>query len=943
MNPAEGPAHGPSEIVIRGAREHNLRDIDLRLPREKFVVITGPSGSGKSSLAFDTLYAEGQRRYVESLSAYARQFLDQMTKPEVESIEGLSPAIAIEQKTVSRSARSTVGTSTEIYDYLRLLFARAGTPHCHQCGRPIASQTVAQMTDRALSLPEGQTVMVLAPVVRGRRGEYRKELDDFRSKGFLRVRVDGRMHDLSEEIRIAKGARHDIEVVVDRLRVAERARRRLAESISTALSLADGLVVVVADSGEEWLLSQANACVDCGVSYPEMAPRLFSFNSPAGACETCSGLGTRPVLDPDRLVPDPSISLADGAIEPWRVRGRRGSYYRQLLEALAAHLEIDLDTPWRKLPARARRAVLHGLGDEEIGFSLTQRGRKRAVRRRWDGVVGELERRAEDGDEEIERYRTPAPCPDCDGARLRVEARNVKLGGAALHELTALPIDRLGAWVDGLELDATRRAVADRIVGEIRERLGFLVDVGLGYLRLDRQSGTLSGGEGQRIRLATQIGASLMGVMYILDEPSIGLHARDHQRLIASLLRLRDMGNSILVVEHDEATIEAADHIIDLGPGAGIHGGRVVAQGSREAIAKHPESPTGAYLSGRRRIPVPERRAPGRRVLKLSGCSEHNLRDVDLELPLSLFTVVTGVSGSGKSTLINDTLHRALAARLHGSREQPGRFKRISGVDAIDKVIDVSQSPIGRTPRSNPATYSGAFDGIRQLFAQVPESRVRGYGPGRFSFNVKGGRCETCKGDGLLRVEMSFLPDLFVTCEVCRGRRYNRETLEIRYKEHNIADILDMTVEEALEVFENVGAVRRPLQSLHDVGLDYLHLGQPATTLSGGEAQRIKLARELARRSTGSTLYLLDEPTTGLHFADVEQLLTVLQRLVDLGNTVVVIEHHLDVIKSADHVIDLGPEGGEAGGEIVAAGTPEAVAAEARSHTGAALAGALAS
>jgi len=938
------PSQGPEEIVIRGAREHNLRDIDVRLPRDKLVVITGPSGSGKSSLAFDTLYAEGQRRYVESLSAYARQFLDQMAKPEVESIEGLSPAIAIEQKTVGRSARSTVGTVTEVYDYLRLLYARAGTPHCYRCGQPISSQSIVQMTDRALALPENSPLMVMAPVVRGRKGEYRKELDGFRQKGFVRVRVDGKMYDLADEIRLDKGRRHDIDVVVDRLRVAERVRPRLSESIATALALSGGLVKIADDAGGEWLLSEANACVDCGISYPEMAPRLFSFNSPAGACDTCSGLGTQLEFDPDLLVPDPSLSLAEGAIEPWRGRGARtgGRYYRQLLDALMEHLGVDRDTPWRKLPARARRALLHGLGDEELVVGLGRGRDKQTVRRRWDGVVGELARRAAESDEDLDRYRSPVTCSDCGGARLRREARHVKVGGLALHELTALPVDRLASWILTLELDRTRRAVAERILAEIRERLGFLVDVGLGYLGLDRESGTLSGGEGQRIRLATQIGSSLMGVLYILDEPSIGLHPRDNGRLIESLLRLRDMGNTIVVVEHDQATIEAADHVVDMGPGAGLHGGRVVAEGDVASIRRHPESPTGAYLSGRRCIPVPARRRdPDGRSIRISGCREHNLKDVDLEIPLGLFTVVTGVSGSGKSTLVNDTLQRALAARLHGARERPGRFERLTGVEQLDKVIDVSQAPIGRTPRSNPATYSGAFDGIRQVLAQVPESRVRGYGPGRFSFNVKGGRCESCKGDGLIRVEMNFLPDLFVGCEVCGGRRYDRETLEIRYKGRQIAEILDMTVEEALEFFENVASVRRPLQSLHDVGLDYIHLGQPATTLSGGEAQRIKLARELARRGTGRTLYLLDEPTTGLHFSDVEKLLEVLQKLVELGNTVVVIEHNLEVIKTADFVVDLGPEGGEEGGLIVATGTPEQVSREAASHTGRALAAVL--
>jgi len=938
---------GAGEIVVRGAREHNLRELDLRIPRDRLVVITGPSGSGKSSLAFDTLYAEGQRRYVESLSTYARQFLDQMRRPEVDAVEGLSPSVSIEQRTLSRSPRSTVGTATEILDYLRLLYARAGTAHCHGCGRPIASQTPEEMCDRVLALDEGTRVWILAPVVRGRRGSYKKELDGFRRKGFVRVRADGRMHDLSEDVALARGKRHDVEVVVDRLVVREKARPRLAESLDTALGLADGLVIVgVGDAdgapAEEWLLSRESACAQCGISYPEIAPRMFSFNNPAGACEACAGLGTRPVIDPERVVPDPSLSLAEGAIEPWR--GRQKRWYGRLLEALAAHLGIDTGTPWRRLPARARRAILHGTRDE-IAMPLGSGRRTEIVRRRWDGVIGDLERRAARGDgDELERYRSPAPCPECGGARLRLEARHVRVGGLTLPELCALPLSRLAPWADGLELGPAQRAVADRVLREIRERIGFLLDVGLGYLSLDRPAASLSGGEGQRIRLATQVGSSLMGVLYILDEPSIGLHPRDNRRLLDSLERLRDAGNSVIVVEHDPETIGAADHVVDMGPGAGADGGAVVAQGSVSEILADPASPTGAWLSGRRSLPLPRRRGVDPdRTLRLTGCREHNLKGVDLEIPLGGLVVVTGVSGSGKSTLITDTLHRALAARLHGARERPGAFEALEGAEQLDKVVEVGQEPIGRTPRSNPATYSGAFDGIRRLFCQVPEARMRGYGPGRFSFNVKGGRCEACRGDGLIRVEMHFLPDLFVTCEVCGGRRYGHETLEITLKGRSIADVLETDVEGALELFANAGSVRRPLQALHEVGLGYLKLGQPATTLSGGEAQRVKLARELARRATGRTLYVLDEPTTGLHLADVAQLIAVLQRLVDLGNTVVVIEHHLDVVKSADRVIDLGPEGGEEGGEIVAAGTPEEVAACGRSHTGRALAGALAS
>ncbi len=937
----------PTHITVRGAREHNLRGIDVRIPRDRLVVITGLSGSGKSSLAFDTIYAEGQRRYVESLSAYARQFLEQMGKPEVESIDGLSPAISIEQRTTSRNPRSTVGTTTEVFDYLRLLYARVGRPHCWSCGKPIASQTVQQMTDRVLALGEGARVQVLAPVVRGRKGEYKKELDAFRRRGFVRARIDGELVDLSEDVALARQQKHDIDVIVDRLAVRESARARIAESIEGALRLADGFVKIEPGAGgEQWLLSESNACVDCGISFPELAPRSFSFNSPHGACPRCDGLGTRDELDPARVVPDPGRSLAQGAIEPWG--GKRGArYYRQLLESLASYFGVSMDAPWSELPAAARAGILHGAGSAEVAFTFERSGRSQTVRRTWDGVMGELARRRSEAEgdaasDELARFTSPRPCPECGGARLRVEARSVKLGGLGLHELAALPISEAARFLELLELRPAERAIADRVLREIGDRLRFLSDVGLDYLTLDRPSASLSGGEGQRIRLATQVGSSLMGVLYILDEPSIGLHPRDNARLLASLLRLRDLGNSVLVVEHDEATIRAADWVIDMGPGAGIHGGAVVAEGTPEEIAADPASLTGAFLSGRRAVPLPRARRPASgKALVLEGCREHNLKQVTLRLPLGVLTVVTGVSGSGKSTLVNDTLQRALAQRLHGAQETPGRYARLLGAEHVDKVIDVSQAPIGRTPRSNPATYTGVFDGVRALFSQVPEARVRGYDPGRFSFNVKGGRCESCQGDGVLRIEMHFLPDLFVTCEVCGGRRYNRETLEIRYKGKSIADVLEMTVEEALTFMDAVPAVRRPLQTLHDVGLDYVHLGQAATTLSGGEAQRIKLARELARRDTGRTLYVLDEPTTGLHFADVEKLLEVLQRLVGLGNTVVVIEHHLDVIKTADWVIDLGPEGGERGGEIVAEGPPEEVAREPRSHTGRALSGAL--
>jgi excinuclease ABC subunit A len=941
--PAPRPQQTPAaEIEIRGAREHNLKNLDLVLPRDRLVVITGLSGSGKSSLAFDTIYAEGQRRYVESLSAYARQFLDQMAKPDVDSIEGLSPAIAIEQKSVSRNPRSTVGTATEIQDYLRLLFARLGQPHCPQCGMAIASQTVPQMTDRVLSLDEGKRLQILAPIVRDRKGSFRSEIESARRQGFVRARIDGEIVDLSEDVTLAGRARHDIDIVVDRLTALPSMRGRIAESLETALASADGLVRIDIGPGEdEWLLSERNTCVDCGLSYPEIAPRLFSFNSPHGACPCCGGLGTTGEFDPARIVPDTSLSLARGAVASFGGR-RRSRYYQRLLEALAAHYGVGLDTPWQDLSETARNGILFGSKDDDVVFEIETAGMKSSVKRRWDGAVGELERRFEGGNdadrEGLARYRTPKQCPECGGSRLRPEARSVKIGGAGIHEVCRMSVERAAEFMDGLSVGESRRLLADRILREIRSRLRFLADVGLTYLTLDRSSATLSGGEGQRIRLATQMGSSLMGVLYILDEPSIGLHPRDNDRLLAGIFRLRDLGNTVIVVEHDEATIRAADHVVDMGPGAGVHGGEIVSSGTPEEILADPNSATGAYLSGRLQILVPrKRRALGTRELVLTGCRGHNLKNVTLRLPLGVFTVVTGVSGSGKSTLVNDTLQRVLAQRLHGAKQLPGAFDRLTGIEEIDKVVDVDQAPIGRTPRSNPATYTGIFDGIRNLFSQVPEARVRGYGKGRFSFNVKGGRCEACQGDGILRIEMHFLPDLFVKCEQCGGKRYDRETLEIRYKGRTIADVLEMSVEEALVFMENVASLRRPLQTLHDVGLDYLKLGQSATTLSGGEAQRIKLARELSRKSTGRTLYLLDEPTTGLHFADVDRLMGVLNRLVDNGNSVVVIEHHPDVIKQADHVIDLGPEGGGGGGEIVVEGTPEAVARCAASHTGRAL------
>jgi len=928
-----------THILIRGAREHNLADIDVCIPRDELVVITGLSGSGKSSLAFDTIYAEGQRRYVESLSAYARQFLEQMAKPDVDSIDGLSPAIAIEQRTVGNSPRSTVGTATEIYDYLRLLYARIGQPFCHRCGNAISSQTIQQMTERVIALGAGTKLQILAPVIRSRKGEHRKELRELSRQGFVRVRVDGEIRELADEISLAKQSKHDIDVVVDRIVAKDDARKRIAESIETAVKISGGLVRVDVGPGQqEWTLSEHSACVDCGISYPEIEPRSFSFNSPHGACPRCGGLGTQDAFEPALLVPDPSLSISRRAIAPWSGR-RVPTYYRHLLQTLADHYQISLDTPWSELAEGVRDGILLGTG-EEIAFEAGKRGR--GVKRHWDGVLGELERRYARGSEaerkELARYRAPHSCPDCGGSRLRVEARSIRIGGRSIAELTQLSVGDLADFFEQLELTSAERTIAQKVVVEIRDRLRFLENVGLDYLTLDRASTTLSGGESQRIRLATQVGASLMGVLYILDEPSIGLHPRDNQRLLETLARLRDSGNSVIVVEHDEATIRSADFVIDMGPGAGIHGGQIVALGTPAEIAASAGSVTGDYLAGRRHIGVPaRRRPPGERALVIENCRGHNLKNLDVRIPLGLFTAVTGVSGSGKSTLINDTLYRALASRLHQAETPAAPFDHILGLDAIDKVVDVSQAPIGRTPRSNPATYTGALSSIRQLFSRVPEARVRGYASGRFSFNVKGGRCEACEGNGTLRVEMHFLPDIFVTCEECAGRRYNRETLEIRYKGYSIADVLEMTVEEALAFAENVPSLRRPLQTLFDVGLGYLHVGQAATTLSGGEAQRVKLAKELSRRDTGRTLYLLDEPTTGLHFADVEQLLGVLDRLVEKGNTVVVIEHHPDVIKTADHVIDLGPEGGEDGGTIVVAGTPAAVAACPLSHTGKAL------
>jgi excinuclease ABC subunit A len=934
-----------NRIAISGARAHNLKGIDLELPRDSLIVITGLSGSGKSSLAFDTIYAEGQRRYVESLSAYARQFLGQMEKPDVDSIEGLSPAISIDQKTTSRNPRSTVGTVTEIYDYLRLLWARIGKPHCHRCGAPIQGQSLEQITDRVLTLDEGARFMVMAPVVRGRKGEYGRMLDEMRAQGYARARIDGELRRLDEPIELDKKFKHDISVVVDRLVMKEGIRKRLSESVEAASQLADGLVEIEllnhgpgGDPAGRLLFSERFACLECGTSMPELEPRIFSFNSPHGCCQRCHGLGFQRVIDPELIVPDPTLSISQGALEPWTKAA--SVYHRRLLEAVAESTGIDIDTPWQDLSRRDRELLLNGTGDERHTVSYRNRfGRRRTYTVRFEGMLASLERRYESTDSENTRERIEGlmalqPCPACGGARLRPESLAVTVGGLNIHQYTQLSAHAALEWIEALELTDTERAIARLVVREIAERLRFLDSVGIGYLSLERAAATLSGGEAQRIRLATQIGSSLVGVLYILDEPSIGLHQRDNAKLIDTLRRLRDLGNTVIVVEHDEGTIRAADHVVDLGPGAGEHGGEVVAEGAPAQIARHRESLTGQYLNGKRQIPLPELRRSPRGELLVRNARQHNLKGVDVAVPLGVLCCVTGVSGSGKSTLVNEILYRALANRLHRARLRPGAHDRIEGVEEVDKIISIDQSPIGRTPRSNPATYTGVFDHIRELFSRTREARARGYAPGRFSFNVKGGRCEVCRGDGQIKIEMHFLPDVYVPCEQCHGRRYNRETLEVRFKGKSIADVLEMSVEEAVEFFAQIPKIRRRLQTLHDVGLDYIRLGQPATTLSGGEAQRVKLATELSKVATGNTLYILDEPTTGLHFADVQRLLEVLGRLVEAGNTVVVIEHNLDVIKSADRIIDLGPEGGEAGGEVVATGTPEQVAASAGSHTG---------
>jgi len=925
-------------IVIVGAREHNLKGIDVELPRDALIVITGLSGSGKSSLAFDTIYAEGQRRYVESLSAYARQFLGLMEKPDVDSIEGLSPAISIDQKTTSRNPRSTVGTVTEIHDYLRLLWARIGTPHCPECGAEITGQTQEQIVDRLMTLDEGVKFMVLAPVVRGRKGEYGRLLEQMRLEGYSRAMIDGELRRLDEEIALDKKFRHDVSIVVDRLVMKPDLRRRLSESVEAAAGIAGGLVEIEVIDGEAMLFSEKFACLRCGTSIPELEPRIFSFNSPHGACDRCHGLGFQRVIDPELVVPDPTLSLAEGALQPWN-RGVT-AYWRRLIAAVAQENGVDIEVPWSKLKRGEREIFLYGTGGERHQVTYTNRfGRRRSYRVRFEGIVNQLQRRYEETDSEanrerIESYMAEQPCPDCEGARLRPESLAVKIGGISIADYSAMSARAAAEWIAALELTETERAIARLIVREIEERLAFLENVGIGYLSLARSARSLSGGEAQRIRLATQIGSHLVGVMYVLDEPSIGLHQRDNEKLIATLDRLRDLGNTVIVVEHDEGTMLAADHIVDLGPGAGEHGGHVIAEGPPAKVADNPASLTGQYLSGKRRIEVPAERREPRGELVVRGARQHNLKEVDAAFPLGVFACVTGVSGSGKSTLVNETLHHAVANRLHRAKLRPGAHDGIDGLDQIDKIINIDQSPIGRTPRSNPATYTGVFDHIRGLFAQTQEARARGYKPGRFSFNVKGGRCEVCRGDGQIKIEMHFLPDVYVPCEQCHGKRYNRETLEVRFKGKNIGDVLEMSVEEAVGFFENVPKIARRLRTLHDVGLDYIRLGQPATTLSGGEAQRVKLATELAKVATGRTLYILDEPTTGLHFADVQRLLDVLGRLVDSGNTVVVIEHNLDVIKTADRLIDLGPEGGEEGGRIVATGTPEEVAAVDFSHTG---------
>ncbi|MBR1690315.1 MAG: excinuclease ABC subunit UvrA [Oscillibacter sp.] len=930
------------QIIVKGARANNLKNIDVTIPRDSLVVMTGLSGSGKSSLAFDTIYAEGQRRYVESLSSYARMFLGQMDKPDVDYIEGLSPAISIDQKTTSKNPRSTVGTVTEIYDYLRLLWARAGTPHCPNCGKEIRQQTIDQIIDQVLALPEGTRIQVMAPVIRGKKGEHAKIFEDAKRSGYVRVRADGNLYELDEEIKLEKNKKHNIEIIIDRLIIRPDIRQRLTDSVETASALSGGLVVVnLLREEQDLLFSQNYACEDCGISIEELTPRMFSFNNPFGACPTCTGLGSQLKVDPTLIVPDESLSILDGAIQAsgWNSI-RSDGISRMYFEALSKKYRFSLTTPWRELSDEVRAIVLYGTKGEKLELHYDQPRGRGVLQQPFEGICNNIERRYQEtqsdaSKRELEELMAECPCPACQGRRLRRESLAVTVGGLNIHEFTQLSVGEELSWVEGLSLTRQQHLIADQILKEIRSRLGFLQSVGLGYLTLSRSAGTLSGGESQRIRLATQIGSSLMGVLYILDEPSIGLHQRDNDKLLATLRELRDLGNTLLVVEHDEDTMRAADYLIDIGPGAGVHGGQVVSAGTPEEVMADPKSLTGQYLSGKKKIPVPaQRRAGSGKTLRVVGAAENNLRHVDVDFPLGTFTVVTGVSGSGKSSLVNEILFKRLGADLMRMKVHPGKCERIEGIEHLDKVVNIDQSPIGRSPRSNPATYTGLFNDIRDLFASTQEAKSRGYGPGRFSFNVRGGRCEACSGDGVLKIEMHFLPDIFVPCEVCHGRRYNRETLEVRYKGKNIAEVLDMTVDEALPFFSALPKLRNRLQTLQDVGLGYVKLGQPSTELSGGEAQRVKLATELSKQATGKTIYILDEPTTGLHTDDVRRLLDVLQRLVDAGNTVVVIEHNLDVIKCADYLIDLGPEGGDGGGTVVVTGTPETVAACEASYTG---------
>ena len=930
-----------NSIVIKGAKEHNLKNINVEIPRDKLVVITGFSGSGKSSLAFDTLYAEGQRRYVESLSSYARQFLGLMEKPDVESIDGLSPAISIDQKTTSRNPRSTVGTVTEIYDYIRLLYARIGVPYCPKCGKKIEKQSIDQIIDNIMSLEEGTKIQVLAPIVRGRKGEYTKQLQEFQKQGFVRVRVDGEIYELTDDINIDRKKKHNIELVVDRLIIKEDVRSRLTESVEIALKNANNLVSIDIPGDKELLFSQNYACPDCGISFEELTPRMFSFNNPIGACPACTGIGYLMKMDEDLIIPDKSKTLYDGVKAFGASTMKKGDTMAKMyFESIARHYGVDIKVPIKKLPRDFLNKILYGTGKEEIDFEYTSAAGTRKYRAPFEGVIPTLERRYNETKSQgmrdfYEMYMSDSECPECHGARLKPEVLAVKIGDKNINELTDMSIDKIKNYLNSLTLNKTEQMIADQILKELNKRLQFLIDVGLDYLTLSRNAGSLSGGEAQRIRLATQIGSGLTGVLYILDEPSIGLHQRDNDKLLATLKKLRDLGNSVLVVEHDEDTMYAADQVIDIGPGAGVHGGNVMAQGTAEEIKLVSESITGQYLSGKKQIRVPEkRRKSNGRAIEVKGATEHNLKNINVKFPLGQFVCVTGVSGSGKSTLVNEILYKTIARELNGSNEKPGKCKEIKGIDNIDKIINIDQSPIGRTPRSNPATYTGVFDFIRDIFAGTNEAKMRGYDKGRFSFNVAGGRCEACNGDGVLKIEMHFLPDIYVPCEICKGQRYNRETLEVKYKDKTISDVLNMTVEEALEFFKNIPKIKNKIQTLYDVGLGYIKLGQPSTTLSGGEAQRIKLATELSKKATGKTLYILDEPTTGLHIADVHKLVDILQRLVDTGNSIIVIEHNLDLIKTADYIIDLGPEGGDKGGQIISVGTPEQVARNEYSYTG---------